>query len=276
MKIQFTKMHGLGNDFVVIDAVNQSIQLNSPHIRKLADRHEGIGFDQLLLIEPSHQANIDFSYRIFNADGGEVAQCGNGARCLARFIRDKHLSEKNIINVATRNNVLQLFIEKDNQFTAGLGVPLFDPQQIPIITDQNTVLHTLFVAGDEIKFFALSVGNPHAIIVVNDIQKAPVSLVGAAFAKNAFFPEGVNVNFMQIIDKNHIRLRVFERGVGETRACGSGAAASVVAGRKMNLLNENVQVSLLGGDLKVSWKGDGEEVYLTGDAVTVFEGVIDI
>jgi diaminopimelate epimerase len=276
MKIQFTKMHGLGNDFVVIDATHQQIELFAPHVRKLADRHLGIGFDQLLLIEHSKYPDIDFSYRIFNADGGEVAQCGNGARCLARFIRDKHLSEKNIISVATHNTVLRLFYEKDDQISAALGVPQFDPKMVPIATDEESLMYSLFVAGEEIKFCALSVGNPHAIIVVNDVQKAPVSLIGAAFAKNEFFPEGVNVNFMQVVNRHHIKLRVFERGVGETRACGSGACASVVAGQKMDLLDENVQVSLLGGDLSVAWKGDGEEVFLKGDAVNVFEGVIEI
>lgn len=276
MKIQFTKMHGLGNDFVVIDASHQKVQFNAPHIRKLADRHTGIGFDQLLLIEPAQQKEVDFNYRIFNADGGEVAQCGNGARCLAKFIHDKKLSNKNIINVATHNNIMQLFYENNDQIKVSLGVPKFEPQLIPIAAERDADIHSLFVAGEEFKFFALSVGNPHAIIVVNEVQKAPVSLVGNAFAKNAFFPEGVNVNFMQIIDKNNIKLRVYERGVGETQSCGSGACASVVAGQKMNLLNENVNVSLLGGELKVSWKGDGEVVYLTGDAETVFEGVIDI
>ncbi len=276
MKIQFTKMHGLGNDFVVIDSTHQKIQLFAPLIKKLADRHTGIGFDQLLLIEPAQQSNLDFNYRIFNADGSEVAQCGNGARCLAKFIHDKKLSDKSIINVATQNNIMQLFYENNDRIKVSLGVPRFDPKLIPINAERESILHSLFVAGEEFKFFALSVGNPHAIIVVNDVQKAPVSLVGNAFAKNAFFPEGVNVNFMQIIDKNNIKLRVYERGVGETQSCGSGACASVVAGQKMNLLNETVKVSLIGGELNVSWKGDGEVVYLTGDAETVFDGVIEI
>lgn len=276
MKTQFTKMHGLGNDFVVIDGTRQKIELFAPHVRKLADRHLGIGFDQLLLIEKSQNPNIDFSYRIFNADGSEVSQCGNGARCLARFIHDKHLSNKNTLNVETHNTTLQLFYENDGQISASLGVPQFDPKKIPIAAEEESLSYSQYVAGEEIKFFAVSVGNPHAIIVVNDVQKAPVSNVGAAFAKNAFFPEGINVNFMQIIDKNNIKLRVFERGVGETRACGSGACASVVAGNKLGLLNENVNVSLLGGDLTVNWKGDGEVVFLKGDAVTVFEGEIEI
>lgn len=276
MKTQFTKMHGLGNDFVVIDGTRQKIELFAPHVRKLADRHLGIGFDQLLLIEKSQNPNIDFSYRIFNADGSEVSQCGNGARCLARFIHDKHLSDKNTLNVETHNTTLQLFYENDGYISASLGVPQFDPKKIPIAAEEESLSYSQYVAGEEIKFFAVSVGNPHAIVVVNDVQKAPVSNVGAAFAKNAFFPEGINVNFMQIIDKNNIKLRVYERGVGETRACGSGACASVVAGKRMGLLNENVKVSLLGGDLTVNWKGDGEVVFLKGDAVTVFEGEIKL
>jgi diaminopimelate epimerase len=186
------------------------------------------------------------------------------------------LSDKNIINVETHNTTLQLFYENDGQITASLGAPQFNPKKIPIAAEEESLTYSQFVAGEEIKFSALSVGNPHAIIIVNDVQKAPVSVIGSAFAKNAFFPEGINVNFMQVIDKNNIKLRVYERGVGETRACGSGACASVVAGNKLGLLNENVTVSLLGGDLIVNWKGDGEVVFLKGDAVTVFEGEIEI
>ncbi|MGZ5017349.1 MAG: diaminopimelate epimerase [Methylobacter sp.] len=274
--INFTKMHGLGNDFVVIDAINQHIALTSEQIQRLSDRHFGIGFDQLLLVEKAASANADFKYRIFNADGGEVAQCGNGARCFARFVRDKKLSDKDEIRVDTNSGQLLLRFDADNLITVNMGVPRHAPAEIPLLTEEESRFYTVQVNDTEKAFGAVSMGNPHAVIHVTDIKTAPVAELGRALESHAFFPERVNVGFMQVVDRQHIKLRVFERGAAETLACGSGACAAVVIGIEQNLLDHTVSVDLPGGTLAISWLGRGEPVLMTGPAISVFEGRITL
>lgn len=270
--INFTKMHGLGNDFVVIDAINQHIDLTPEKIRHLSDRHFGIGFDQLLLVEKAVSANADFKYRIFNADGGEVSQCGNGARCFARFVRDKQLSDKEEIRVDTNSGQLLLRFDNDNQITVNMGVPRHLPTEIPLLAEEESRFYTVLVNDTEKAFGAVSMGNPHAVIQVTDIKTAPVAELGKALESHAFFPERVNVGFMQVVDRQHIKLRVFERGAAETLACGSGACAAVVIGIEHNLLDHTVSVELPGGILTIKWLGRGEPVLMTGPAISVFEG----
>jgi diaminopimelate epimerase len=272
--INFTKMHGLGNDFAVIDAINQHVALASEQIRLLSDRHFGIGFDQLLLVEKPESANADFKYRIFNADGGEVAQCGNGARCFARFVRDKKLSDKDEIRVDTNSGQLLLRFDADNLITVNMGVPKHAPAEIPLLTEEESRFYTVQVNDTEKAFGAVSMGNPHAVIQVTDVKTAPVAELGKALESHAFFPERVNVGFMQVVDRQHIKLRVFERGAAETLACGSGACAAVVIGVEQNLLDHTVSVELPGGTLAISWLGRGEPVLMTGPAISVFEGRI--
>jgi diaminopimelate epimerase len=274
--INFTKMHGLGNDFVVIDAINQQIALTSEQIHLLSDRHFGIGFDQLLLVEKAVSANADFKYRIFNADGGEVAQCGNGARCFARFVRDKKLSYKDEIRVDTDSGQLLLRFDADNLITVNMGVPRHSPTEIPLLAEEESRFYTVQVNDTEKAFGAVSMGNPHAVIQVTDVKTAPVAELGKALESHAFFPERVNVGFMQVIDRQHIKLRVYERGAAETLACGSGACAAVVIGIEHNLLDNTVSVDLPGGTLTVNWAGRGEPVLMTGPAISVFEGQITL
>jgi diaminopimelate epimerase len=272
--ITFTKMHGLGNDFVVIDAIHQPIALTSEQIRKLADRHFGIGFDQLLLVENPVSPNADFKYRIFNADGGEVAQCGNGARCFARFVRDKHLSEKNEIRVDTDSGQLLLSFDEDNLITVNMGIPRHAPTEIPLLAARESQFYTVLIDGSQQAFGAVSMGNPHAVIQVPDVSNTPVAEIGRFLESHAVFPERANIGFMQIINRNHIKLRVYERGASETLACGSGACAAAVIGMEQNLLDHEVWVELPGGKLKIIWAGRGKPVFMTGPAVSVFEGVI--
>ncbi|MGZ8200263.1 MAG: diaminopimelate epimerase [Methylosarcina sp.] len=272
--ITFTKMHGLGNDFVVIDAIRQPIALTSEQIRKLADRHFGIGFDQLLLVEKPVSPNADFKYRIFNSDGGEVAQCGNGARCFARFVRDKHLSEKNEIRVDTDSGQLLLSFDEDNLITVNMGIPRHAPTEIPLLADRESQFYTVLIDGSQQAFGAVSMGNPHAVIQVPDVLNTPVAEIGRFLESHAVFPERANIGFMQIIDRNHIKLRVYERGASETLACGSGACAAAVIGMEQSLLDHEVWVELPGGKLKIIWEGRGKPVFMTGPAVSVFEGVI--
>jgi len=274
--IKFTKMHGLGNDFVVIDAINQRIALTPEQIRFMSDRHFGIGFDQLLLVEKPVSNNADFKYRIFNADGGEVAQCGNGARCFARFVRDKTLSDKDEIRVDTNSGQLLLRFNENGQVTVNMGVPRHKPVEIPLHAEQEALFYKVSVNGIEHTFGAVSIGNPHAVIQVNDIKTAPVAELGQVLESHAVFPERANIGFMQIIDRNHIKLRVYERGAAETFACGSGACAAVVIGIGQNLLDHEVCVELPGGELKISWQGRGEPVIMTGPATSVFEGKINL
>ena len=276
MIINFSKMQGLGNDFVVIDAINQQLSLNSEQIRLIADRHFGVGCDQLLLVEKARQTNSDFAYRIFNADGSEVNQCGNGARCFARFVRDKKLSGKDEILVDTGAGELLLVFDKDNQITVNMGVPRHEPEAIPIIADQQSPEYMLQTETIKLTFGAVSMGNPHAVIQVDDITLAPVNELGPLLENNPMFPERVNVGFMQIIDRQTLKLRVYERGAAETLACGSGACAAAVIAIERNLTDNNINVSLPGGQLRISWQGRGQPVFMTGPAVAVFDGSMEI
>jgi len=274
--INFTKMHGLGNDFVVIDAINQAIELTPQQIRFMSDRHFGIGFDQLLLVEPPVRHNADFKYRIFNADGSEVAQCGNGARCFARFVRDKKLSEKDEICVDTDSGQLTLRFDDGGLITVNMGIPRHSPDEIPLHADQEAKFYSVAINAAEKAFGAVSMGNPHAVIQVNDIKTAPVYELGQVLESHPIFPERANIGFMQTIDRQHIKLRVYERGAGETLACGSGACAAVVIGIEQNLLDHDVYVELPGGELKIHWSGRDTPVFMTGPAVGVFDGRISL
>ncbi len=276
MKLQFTKMHGLGNDFVVIDTINQAINLNSEQFAFIADRKLGIGCDQILLVERSDTPNALFRYRIFNADGGEVEQCGNGARCFALFVRQQGLTDANEIPVITNSGLITLHIIGDDQVRVDMGVPQLLPDNIPFHADKQQAVYTLEYEQQAIQLSAISMGNPHAVIVVNDIATAPVATLGAAIESHPSFPQRVNVGFMQIINRKHIQLRVFERGVGETRACGTGACAAAVAGQLRNLLDQHVTVTLPGGILSIEWQGKNSPVMMTGPAQTVFTGSITL
>ena len=276
MKLEFSKMHGLGNDFVVIDAISQSVDLGTGQVRALADRHTGIGCDQLLLVERAQGPDADFRYRIFNSDGGEVGQCGNGARCFMRFVHDRGLTEKTDVVVETQSGQMGLTLEDDGQVTVDMGEPRLRPADIPFVAHGRAQTYRLQVNDRELEIAALSMGNPHAVLQVDDINQAPVEHLGPAIENHPDFPERVNASFMQIIDPEHIRLRVHERGAGETLACGSGACAAVVAGRLWDQLAPRVNVALTGGNLVVKWAGEGSPVYLTGPATQVFLGEIDL
>ena len=276
MIIRFSKMEGLGNDFVVIDGVNQQIRLNSEQIQHIADRHFGIGCDQLLLVEKPDNDSVLFNYRIFNANGGEVEQCGNGARCFARYVYEKGLTQERQIPVPTRAGKLILELQDDGQVTVNMGIPVFEPEKIPFRALQRMDHYPLTVADGAINIGAVALGNPHAVLQVDEIESAPVATLGPLIEAHSDFPKHVNAGFMQVVDQNMIKLRVYERGVGETLACGSGACAAVVVGRQWQLLSENVQVQLPGGTLIISWKGEGQPVMMTGPANTVFEGTIEL
>lgn len=273
MNLKFTKMHGLGNDFMVIDGITQQVALNAKQITALAQRDTGIGFDQCLLIEKSHQPDVDFFYRIFNADGNEVGQCGNGARCLARFVKHYKLTTKSVIHIATHTTRMQLCINSDESVTVEMNCPTFTPNNIPLnITPQATLYALPLVNDKTCAVHAVNVGNPHAVQLVSEIDTAAVQELGKQISQHVLFPEQTNAGFMQILNPTHIRLRVYERGCGETRACGSGAVAAVAVGRKYHQLAEQVTVSVLGGDLKVNWPDMKGPIFLTGPAVFVFEG----
>jgi diaminopimelate epimerase len=276
MPLRFTKMHGLGNDFVVIDAIHQSIELDRDQIQQLADRRFGIGCDQLLLVQAPREPEVDFTYRIFNADGGEVEQCGNGARCFARFVRDKGLIDRDTIQVATAAGRLTLQIEADGQVTVNMGVPCFEPASIPFEADAPAGSYSLELGTETVKIGAVSLGNPHAVLEVDDIEHAPVERLGPLIERHARFPRRVNAGFMQVLDTGHIRLRVYERGAGETLACGSGACAAVAVARQQGQVGDKVEVALPGGTLQVEWQGPGTPVMMTGPATTVFEGTIEL
>ena len=273
MKIAFTKMHGAGNDFVVIDATRQPFALTKNQIQQISDRRTGVGCDQLLVVEPSNSDHIDFCYRIFNASGDEVGQCGNGARCLARFIKEKNLSDKDVLEVATNTTNMTLYLKGD-LVAVDMGVPLFSTKTLPFLTDSIAETYTLPAYSKP--FSIVSLGNPHIVFIVDDVDKAPVDDVGAMLSVDSQFPEGVNVGFMQIIDDAHIRLRVFERNVGETLACGSGACAAVVVARNHGFVSDSVYVALRGGELSIVWPGHGEHVLMEGPAAFVFEGQITL
>jgi len=272
--LKFSKMHGLGNDFVVIDAINQNVNLTESHVKFLADRRRGIGCDQLLLVETSNQENVDFRYRIFNADGSEVAQCGNGARCFARFVRDKGLTNKDTIAVETASGVIYLSLQEDENVTVDMGAPRLNPVDIPFIAvrQENSYIVSL-PNGQDVELSAVSMGNPHAVLLVDDINTADVETLGPFIENHSQFPERVNVGFMQVISRHEINLRVYERGAGETEACGTGACAAVVAGIEQGLLAKEVNVTLPGGDLMIAWSGN-DSVWMTGPATHVFDGEI--
>jgi diaminopimelate epimerase len=267
-------MHGLGNDFVVIDAVNQQFELDAELVRRLADRRFGIGCDQLLLVEAATTPATDFRYRIFNADGGEVGQCGNGARCFMRFVQEHGLTDKTELQVETASGQLRLIREDDDRITVDMGIPRLQPREIPFSAPSYAAGYPLEVNGQSLEIAAVSMGNPHAVMLVDDIDTAPVADLGPAIESHARFPQRTNAGFMQIVDPETIRLRVYERGAGETLACGSGACAAVVAGRMWDLLAPRVKVILTGGELVVSWVGEGRPVMMTGPATTVYEGRI--
>lgn len=272
MLLHFTKMHGLGNDFMVVDRVTQSIRITPEKIRSLSDRNFGIGFDQLLMVEPPTDPDMDFRYRIFNADGSEVEQCGNGARCFARFVRDKKLIGRDTIRVQTSGGNMELTIEDNGDVTVDMGVPGLEPQQIPFKASSTQTTYDLDLDGESLTVGAVSMGNPHAVWQVDDINRAPVASMGPRLEGHSRFPRRCNAGFMQVLDAGEINLRVYERGVGETLACGSGACAAVVAGRLQGLLNEEVRVNLPGGTLQIRWPGKGCSVMMTGSATRVFEG----
>lgn len=280
MRIPFTKMHGLGNDFLVLDRVTHDVSLSADQIRQLADRHFGVGFDQLLQVEPPSAPEVDFDYRIFNADGQEVEHCGNGARCFAAFVRAHGLSDRNPVTVRTLAGDLVLTTEADGTVTVAMGVPRTQPDEIPLRADAEALTYqrTVTVGGRPLtlEFAAVSMGNPHAVVRVDDVATTAVAELGAALQAHADFPVGVNVGFMEVVDRQRIRLRVFERGVGETLACGTGACAAVVAGCRWGILDATVQVSLTGGELTLHWQGAGHPVMMRGPAVTVFEGTLDL
>jgi diaminopimelate epimerase len=276
MLMKFTKMHGLGNDFVVIDGVRQHINLTTNAIKHIADRNLGIGCDQILLIEPPSDKTVDFNYRIFNCDGSEVDQCGNGARCMGRFIADQQLSGEKTILLQTKNRTMEVSATSKNQVTVNMGPPIFTPDDIPFKVVQQEKLYPLKVGTHNLNIAALSLGNPHAVIQVDDTDTALVNDIGPLVQEHSQFPESVNVGFMQIIDRQNIRLRVYERGVGETQACGSGACAAAVAAIQQNLVDTKVKLELLGGSLSVEWQGETTPILMTGPAETVFHGKIKL
>jgi diaminopimelate epimerase len=276
MKLKFTKMHGQGNDFVVLDGVRQDVRLDAAQVRAIADRHFGVGCDQLLVVEkPASDAN-DFRYRIWNADGGEVEQCGNGARCFARFVIDQGLTAKTRLSVETASGVIQPTVEPSGQVTVDMGPPRFEPRDIPFDVPARRDTYALSVNGSRIEIYALSMGNPHAVQVVPDVDRAPVTTEGPAIENHSAFPQRVNAGYMQVLSRSHIRLRVWERGAGETLACGTGACAAVVSGINHGLLDTQVRVTTRGGDLMIRWPTPTSAVMMTGDAVRVFEGVVEI
>ncbi len=268
-------MQGLGNDFVVLDATREPLELTTAQLRFLADRHFGIGCDQILQVEPARSTDTDFYYRIFNADGGEVEQCGNGARCFVRYVRDRGLTTKSQIRVGTANGVIVPRLESDGCVSVDMGVPGFDPAAVPFLAESRSLVYAIDVAGEPVEVSVLSMGNPHAVQVVSDVDSAPVGEQGPLIEAHARFPQRVNAGYMQIVDRRRIRLRVYERGAGETLACGTGACAAVVAGIARDLLDRGrVTVQTRGGELTVSWAGEGTAVIMTGPAVRVFEGEI--
>lgn len=283
MKLKFTKMHGAGNDFVVIDAVTQSFDFTPAQWKLLADRRFGVGADQMLVVEKAGRPDVDFRYRIYNADGGEVEQCGNGARAFAKFVTDKGLSDKRAIRVETLSGVIEPRLESDGRITVDMGTPIVEPARVPFddagLTprgEHQDRLWPLEINGRETWFSVVSMGNPHAVQTVDDAESAPVSQDGPAIEHHPRFPKRVNAGFMQVIDRHHVKLRVFERGAGETLACGTGACAATVAGIRRGLLDSPVHVATRGGELTIAWSGGDASVMLTGPAVTVFEGEIDI
>jgi diaminopimelate epimerase len=275
-RLRFAKMHGQGNDFVVLDGIRQAVALTPEQVRRIADRHLGIGCDQVLVVERARDAGNDFRYRIWNADGGEVEQCGNGARCFARFVRDEGLTAKREIRVETASGVIVPRVEESGRVTVDMGAPRFEPREVPFAADAMRPTYALDAGGKTIDASVLSMGNPHAVQVVEDVDRAPVTTQGPLIENHPAFPKRVNAGFMQVVSRGHIRLRVWERGAGETLACGTGACAAVVAGIRRGLLDDEVRVTTRGGDLVIRWLGTGHPVMMTGDAVRVFDGEFEI
>ena len=276
MKLKFSKMHGLGNDFVVLDGVRQQISLTPEQLRYLADRHFGVGCDQILLVEQPGRSDVDFRYRIFNADGSEVEQCGNGARCFVRFVHDTGLTDKREIRVETLKGVIAPRLEANGNVTVDMGEPRFLPAEIPFLHDDDVVIYNLDVADETLEIAVVSMGNPHAVQVVDNVDQAPVAEHGPLIENHQRFPQRVNAGFMQVVDRRAIKLRVYERGSGETLACGTGACAAVVSGIRRGLLESPVRVTTRGGDLNIAWGGPGRPVLMSGPAVTVFTGEIEL
>lgn len=274
--MQFSKMHGLGNDFMVIDGVTQNVYLTEDVIKKLADRHRGIGFDQLLLVEPPYDPDLDFHYRIFNADGSEVSQCGNGARCFARFVTLKGLTNKQNIHVSTAKGKMVLSLQENDQIRVNMGEPIWEPAQIPFNANKFEKNYILRTPIQTVLCGVVSMGNPHCVLQVEDVAKANVEELGTLLERHERFPERANIGFMQVINRNHIKLRVFERGAGETQACGSGACGAVAVGIMQGVLDNNVRVDLPGGTLYIDWLGEGSPLFMTGDAIHIYDGFIHL
>ena len=276
MLLKFTKMHGAGNDFVVIDLISQRYRLRPRDVRKLADRRFGVGCDQVLVVEAPQNPGADFRYRIYNADGGEVEQCGNGARCFARFVREKKLTSKRVLTVETAGGVIELRVRNRQDVEVDMGAPVFEPQHIPFSAERRGDSYPLLVDSRELTVGAVSMGNPHAVLRVDDVDQADVAHLGPLIESHPDFPQRVNAGFMQVVSQDHIKLRVYERGVGETLACGTGACAAVVYGLSRGWLRDSVTVDLPGGKLSISWAGEGQPVIMTGPTAVVFEGTIRI
>jgi len=282
MLIKFTKMHGLGNDFMVVDMISQHAHLRAEQVKKLSDRHFGIGFDQLLLVEPPGRPDVDFRYRIFNADGSEVEQCGNGARCFARYVIDNKLTTKNRIRVETSNGIIELEVTPDGRVVVDMGAPILIPENVPFVADSMSAEYEISVPSldsdnaEQVIVSAISMGNPHCVLLTDDIKTAPVETLGPLLESHERFPNKVNVGFMEIIHRRFVHLRVYERGVGETMACGTGACAAVVAGQLRGLLDSSVEVKLPGGNLQIEWLGEGHSVLMKGPATKVFDGQVRV
>jgi diaminopimelate epimerase len=276
MIVEFTKMHGLGNDFVVVDMISQHAHFRTEQIKKLADRRMGIGFDQMLLVEPPSKPDMDFKYRIFNADGSEVEQCGNGARCFAVFVREQGLTDKSVIKVETCNADIELTIQEDGRVRVDMGEPVLEPAEIPFEADQQASTYSLTVEEASYELSAVSMGNPHGVMLVDDVATANVEELGPQLEKHTRFPNKANIGFMEVVHARFIKLRVFERGAGETLACGTGACAAVVAGIERGLLESPVEVKLPGGNLIIEWAGRGHNLIMVGPAATVFKGQVRI
>ncbi|TDF83411.1 diaminopimelate epimerase [Pseudomonas sp. H9] len=274
MLLRFTKMHGLGNDFMVLDLVSQHAHILPKHAKQWGDRHTGIGFDQLLIVEAPSNPEVDFRYRIFNADGSEVEQCGNGARCFARFVLDKRLTAKKRIRVETKGGIIELDVRNDGQICVDMGPPRLVPADIPFDAPAQALSYPLEVAGQQVELAAVSMGNPHAVLRVNDINSAPVHDLGPKIEHHPRFPQRVNVGFIQVIDRHRAQLRVWERGAGETQACGTGACAAAVAAISQGWMDSPLLIDLPGGRLSIEWEGPGKPVLMTGPAVRVFEGQV--
>jgi diaminopimelate epimerase len=276
MLVNFSKMHGLGNDFLVLDNVTQNVFLSNEQIKQLADRNFGVGFDQVLVVEPPYDPDFDFHYRIFNADGSEVGQCGNGARCFAKFVRLKGLTNKQKIKVSTQSGKMTLFIERDGNVSVNMPVPQFEPAKIPFTAQKAEGTYILRSDDETVLCGVVSMGNPHCVLTVDDINEAPVAILGKALSLHERFPQQANISFMEVVSPEYIKLRVYERGAAETLACGSGACAAGVVGQMQKKLNRQVLVDLPGGQLKIFWKGPGNSVKMTGPAVHVFDGQINL